>query len=266
MRATTMTASDGRRATTAPAGPFEVTRLDFPHGFSHGVVDPTRGYVAVVVEGAVHKTFRRDSATLARGSFATIPAGAAHSSAFAAVGARVLAVRAANDGAAFGTLLERRRHLKATAVSALAWRMCGELDNRDASASLALEGLALQLVASIDRSTSEVGDHTADWLRVVRDLLHERSPQQPTLTELAEAVGRHPTHVARAFRRAHGRTVGEYARALRLDWAEARLAEDLPLARVAHDAGFADQSHFTRAFRAHTGLTPGRYRARLERT
>jgi AraC-like DNA-binding protein len=78
-------------------------------------------------------------------------------------------------------------------------------------------------------------------------------------------VDRHPTHVARAFRREYGVTVAEYARRLRLDWAQAQLAlEDAPLARIAIEAGFADQSHFTRAFRRHTGMTPGRYRARLQ--
>jgi AraC-like DNA-binding protein len=30
---------------------------------------------------------------------------------------------------------------------------------------------------------------------------------------------------------------------------------------VAADAGFADQAHFTRAFRSAFGLTPARYRA-----
>ncbi len=86
-------------------------------------------------------------------------------------------------------------------------------------------------------------------------------PEHPSLTELAAAVGRHPTHVARAFRREHGVTVAEYSRSLRLEWARAQLAvDDMPLSRIAIDAGFADQSHFTRAFRRHHGITPGRYR------
>jgi AraC-like DNA-binding protein len=29
---------------------------------------------------------------------------------------------------------------------------------------------------------------------------------------------------------------------------------------IALEAGFADQSHFTRSFRRHHGITPGRYR------
>ena len=92
-------------------------------------------------------------------------------------------------------------------------------------------------------------------------MLHDRTPDHPSLSELAALVGRHPTHVSRAFRREYGVTVAEYARSLRLEWARAQIAlGDTPLARIAVEAGFSDQSHFTRAFRSHTGVTPGRYR------
>jgi AraC-like DNA-binding protein len=37
-----------------------------------------------------------------------------------------------------------------------------------------------------------------------------------------------------------------------------------PIARIALDAGFADQSHFTRAFRRYAGLTPAQYRRAFE--
>jgi len=48
---------------------------------------------------------------------------------------------------------------------------------------------------------------------------------------------------------------------LRLEWAAEELArDDARLADVALRAGFADQSHFTRLFRRHTGVTPGHYR------
>ena len=47
----------------------------------------------------------------------------------------------------------------------------------------------------------------------------------------------------------------------RLDFARSALHRRRPLAEVAGDAGFADQAHFTRAFKAAFGLTPGRYRA-----
>jgi AraC family transcriptional regulator len=64
------------------------------------------------------------------------------------------------------------------------------------------------------------------------------------------------------FRAHHGVSVGEYTRRLRLAWAAVELARtDTPLAVIATNAGLADQSHFTRLFRRHLGITPARYRA-----
>jgi transcriptional regulator GlxA family with amidase domain len=64
------------------------------------------------------------------------------------------------------------------------------------------------------------------------------------------------------FRARYGDSLGGYARGLRLDWAAEQLVRsEVPLARLACEAGFVDQSHFTRAFRARFGLAPGRYRA-----
>jgi AraC family transcriptional regulator len=135
-----------------------------------------------------------------------------------------------------------------------------ELKARDVSWCLAAEGLVLQLIATAGREAACTG--RVPWLRRARELLHERVPDVPgSLTELAAEVGVHPAHLARCFRREYGQTVGEHARALRLEWAAEQLAlDDASLAEIALRAGFADQSHFTRAFRQHAGVTPGRYR------
>jgi AraC family transcriptional regulator len=59
--------------------------------------------------------------------------------------------------------------------------------------------------------------------------------------------------------------IGAYVRRLRLDWAASRLKmADEPIARIGLEAGFADQSHFTRAFKRYTGLTPAEYRSAFE--
>ena len=259
---------DGTGYTRAVAGPFEVTRLVFPASFRHGSVEPERGYLVVVLDGSVEKSFASRTTTLSRSSIATLPAGASHSSAFARCSTQILAIRPTDGQAAglFGTLLSRHRHLTAAVSTTLGWRMACELESRDAGWSLALEGLVLQLLAATGRVAEPPPARATDWLRTARDLIHERVPEHPSLTELAAAVGRHPTHVARAFRREHGMTVAEYSRSLRLEWARTQLAvDDVPLSRIAIDAGFADQSHFTRAFRRHHGITPGRYRGLARR-
>ncbi|GAM73986.1 probable transcription regulator [Vibrio ishigakensis] len=44
----------------------------------------------------------------------------------------------------------------------------------------------------------------------------------------------------------------------RLEQAKALLSSE-NIAVVAHELGFNDQSHFTRAFKNHFGLTPGQF-------
>ncbi len=67
--------------------------------------------------------------------------------------------------------------------------------------------------------------------------------------------------LARQFRILLGTSPHRYLLMRRLDLARERIHGGRPLAEVACDAGFADQAHFTRAFKAAFGLTPARYRA-----
>ena len=81
------------------------------------------------------------------------------------------------------------------------------------------------------------------------------------LADIATEVGVHPVHLARVFRLSYGTPVGAYARGLRLTWAAARLRDSGDgIAQIALEAGFFDQSHFTRAFKQHFGSTPLAYR------
>lgn len=98
------------------------------------------------------------------------------------------------------------------------------------------------------------------WLLTARDLLAD-GDGPAALGALAARVGVHRVHLAREFRDHFGLTVGDYVRRRRLVRARLLVAEtDLPLSTAAADAGFADQAHLTRAFRAAFGTTPGRYR------
>jgi AraC family transcriptional regulator len=100
-------------------------------------------------------------------------------------------------------------------------------------------------------------------MRRLRDSI-ERDFRSPwSLTALAREAGVHPVHLARTFRRIQGCTLGDYVRHLRLEWARRQLSgTDRPIAEVALSCGFADQSHFTRAFRAGYDMTPAAFRAR----
>ncbi|MCG8462313.1 MAG: AraC family transcriptional regulator [Holophagales bacterium] len=139
-----------------------------------------------------------------------------------------------------------------------------ELQLRDAATAMALEGLALELCSALVRGRRPAAGRRSRWLRRATELLHDRF-RDPDLRfrGLAEEVGVHPVSFTRAFRAAHGSSPGEYLRRLRVEWAEERIRTgDAPLAEIAADAGFADQSHLTRVFRAELGITPGAWRRR----
>jgi AraC-like DNA-binding protein len=80
-------------------------------------------------------------------------------------------------------------------------------------------------------------------------------------TELEAITGLTRYDLARQFRIMFGTSPYRYLLMRRLDFARERMHQDRPLVEVACDAGFADQAHFTRAFRSAFGLTPARYRA-----
>jgi AraC family transcriptional regulator len=131
----------------------------------------------------------------------------------------------------------------------------------DAAWSAAAETLLVQLVNAAVRVEDARAGRAKPWLREVHELVRESAPQRYTLGELAERAGVHPVHLARSFKRVYGQTVCQYGRAVRVEWAAKQLLAGEAIGRVALDAGFADQSHFTREFRRHTGVTPARYRS-----
>lgn len=169
-------------------------------------------------------------------------------------------------------------------VPLIAEQIARESRHRDACSPLVLEGLACELIgwaarasrsaagsasvaasASVSDSMPSTTRGGPAWIDELRDLLHDRFAEPIALRELAATVGVHPVHLARAFKRQFGCTIGEYVRRLRVEFVSRQLRVVGPatsLADLAAQAGFADQSHLTRVFKRLMGATPRDYRAR----
>ena len=80
-------------------------------------------------------------------------------------------------------------------------------------------------------------------------------------SELEMVSGLTRYDLARQFRAAVGTSPYRYSLMRRLDGARGDLRGDRSLVDVALGAGFADQAHFSRMFKAAFGVTPARYRA-----
>ena len=101
-------------------------------------------------------------------------------------------------------------------------------------------------------------------LQRVRDYIEAHLDDRLTLTDLAEVACLSPYHFSRSFKLAVGVGPQRYVRQRRLDRAKTLLRRtNQPLAWIAQEAGFADQSHLSSIFRREMGVTPGRFRAAL---
>ncbi|HET7246886.1 MAG TPA: AraC family transcriptional regulator [Streptosporangiaceae bacterium] len=129
---------------------------------------------------------------------------------------------------------------------------------------LALDALVLRLAAGLLRSSTAGFTSTlrcrVDVPAVARgrDYLRSR-PAIVQSSEMEAVTGLDRYQFARQFRAMYGTSPYRYSVMRRLDLARARLREARPLAETALEAGFADQAHFTRTFKAAFGMTPGRY-------
>ncbi|HLT47909.1 MAG TPA: AraC family transcriptional regulator [Rubricoccaceae bacterium] len=221
--------------------------------------------LSVVLAGRVWERVGRADETGGPLSVVVKPAGAVHENRFGPEGARMLAFEFAPgffDGMEDAPTRWRWRHGDAAARRAL--RLCrAAASDPGSSPGQALDD-ALALLLAPSEDAPPAAGAPPRWLRDVRDRLHDEAVRPPPAAALADEAGVHRVTLARAFRRHFGCSVTAYLRRLRVRAAAAALAAtDAPLAAVALDAGFADQPHLTRAFRAAMGTTPGAFRAAL---
>ena len=142
----------------------------------------------------------------------------------------------------------------------LVQRVMWELQADDDAAPLALEGLALELVALATRRAPSHRLEVGAFRRAC-EFLSEHLSGAPSMSDAAAFAGVHPSHLRRLFKTHAGCSPARWLRARRVEEACRRLRDtDTSIADVALDLGFYDQSHFANVFRAHTGVTPASYR------
>ncbi len=107
------------------------------------------------------------------------------------------------------------------------------------------------------------GGMTPGALARVQRYIDERLPQRIFLPELAQIARLSERHFSRAFRQSTGVSPRRYLYRRRIELALQPVRDGLlPLAHIAMNLGFSDQSHFTRQFARCIGETPLAYRRR----
>jgi|SRR5215469_10652456 len=245
-----------------------LTEVAYPPGFevpTHKHDDPWFGFV---LEGALIETCcnRTESFQPLTVMFRT--AGESHSDRGGELGARSLILDLKRSifepiSQEFGILKYSSRFCGG-ALPALALRIYHEFTVTDNVVPLALQGLVFETIAEMHRRSAPRTPKSPDWLKRTGELLRDRFSENINLTALAAEVGVHPVHMARAFRRFYGTSIGDYVRRMRIEWSYNQLLTTAtPIVEIALHLGFCDQAHFCRTFKRITGMTPSDVRNSL---
>ena len=168
-------------------------------------------------------------------------------------------------------------HVRRTEKGARQWlelitsHVRSELDSGGAGANEVVTRLADILFIQAVRAYFEENADKADsgWLAAVRDqqigqalaLLHNQPHRPWTVTTLAQRVAMSRSSFAARFSELVGEPPLRYFRRVRMHAAAERLRRSADkLSAVAGEAGYESMASFAKAFKKHTGRTPGEYR------
>jgi AraC-like DNA-binding protein len=212
--------------------------------------------------GCYYENFGNKQFECKMGSALYRPAGEVHCDRISKLGAHCLMVEVPNEWVK--QIAARGLTLSAPAQSVsrgdFPARIQRELALADELSAVVVEALVVELACTMERD-SFPERQIPFWLRRLRERIEAEFADLPSLEILARDSGVHPGHMARAFRRHFGCTIGEYARSKKIAYSCAQLrGENSSLCEIAVKAGFSSQAHLTRLFKLHTGMTPGEFR------
>ena len=220
-------------------------------------------YACIVIAGGFEETGAAHAQRARAGTILLHPADDEHGDRFGPAGAICVNVSPSQgwlDATRGESLFGGYRAVHGDAALSLGHAIRRRLGARDTAGRLALEAATLALLSEAAQSGA-ARDGRCEWAHRICDEIRGAPCAEWTLARVAATARVHPMHVARTFRRCVGSSLGQFVRAERLAWARSAVsAGDTPLATIALDAGFYDESHFIRAFRRHFGATPGSYR------
>jgi AraC family transcriptional regulator len=227
------------------------------------------GHFVVVLEGRYRSSARGVTTLLGPGDVLWNPPGTQHVDTFTSAGGRFLALSVkAGQARAIGLAEGGARLLLGAplqgalslAVKPMPLDLGGLLEMEDACRQLCvLTRTAPGLRDAAPHGRVDTREPT--WLRLCMEQLVDECEQPIRLAALARAAGVHPVSLARAFRRHYGVSPGQLQRRAQLNRAAQLLREGQPIATIATQLGFADQSHFTRLFRTEYRCTPAAWQA-----
>lgn len=245
-------------------GSFVFVHHDYPELAERASHSHPWLHLTIVCQGLYSRKLGRRSANYQAGSLTFLQTNDSHTDSYAA-GSKCLHVvipsdveqKLTRDFGAQGAAGEIPSGVSVCSSVALQ----SEFKYPDSDSPTIVEALLLDLMSRHVNIVRERCSARPRWLGWLLDYLDDTFEQEWSLHNLAAEMGVHPVYLCRTFSEHFDCTLGEYIRKLRMlrGWQLLTIG-DGTLAEVASQSGFADQSHFTRVFKNHFGITPGESR------
>lgn len=222
----------------------------------------------LITQGIYLTEARNQTGLCSPGTFIFNPGGITHRDCFRSEKGKFLSI---STGPSVSRLLDRASPVPIIIAGAgireskeplIGNRILRELRGGLESSTLILEELAFELIGVLSGMEERTAARMPPrWLALAKEIVEDCDGSDLRIADLATAVAVHPVYLARAYRRHFGYSPGEHLRRSRLLRVQGLLTKtDLPLAEVALECGFSDQSQMTRSFSSYFGMPPARYR------
>jgi AraC family transcriptional regulator len=137
------------------------------------------------------------------------------------------------------------------------YKLYQELELKDDCSIQSAHMLLLSMISTCDDIKKR---QSPKWFLLILEILHDRWNENISLEELALASDVHPTTISKYFTIFLQCTFGDYVRKLRVQKSLTLIQQpSTSLSEIAYQCGFADQSHFIRIFKHHTGFLPKQF-------
>jgi len=226
------------------------------------------GYFSFVLSGSYDERFSTARENHCTSEVALYhPAGEQHSDRFGVRGGHLFSIEISAEclrrAEEYELIVDKRIVFRRPEAEILKRRAFTAFSDPRPVSALILQSVVSELLYQLPWKYSVAPESSSpQWLMRAIEILHAEFREPLRLTSIAERVGTHPVHLARTFRRHRGVTIGNYIRRLRIEHAVEALSRNKgSLAEIACEAGFCDQSHFGRTFKAAVGMTPQQFRS-----
>lgn len=245
---------------------FEIKFCD-TQGLAYKIHNHEELALGIVDQGASRFWCEGSEAIVHPGSFVVIPPGIFHSCnpadrrtwRYKMLFVQLAWLEKISDNRLVFAAYAGENNLLRRAMAPLAARLTGDAAPLEKETRL-VDFLTGALAGERERPLPVSGGADRKRLEMVREYLHAHYGERVTLDELESLSGFSKSYLLRLFRREYQVSPHAYQTVLRINFAKRQLARRRPIAEVSLEAGFYDQSHFTKMFKQHVGSTPESYR------